>query len=73
MVSTWALDLKDVAAVYPWQGWELIVVLVGIAAWILWHVAQIRQEETDYNDDIKRYGKSEALRKALDEQHSVWR
>lgn len=73
MGSSWAVDLKDIGAVYPFQGWELIIVLVGVAAWILWHIAQIREEEADYDDDVKRYGKPEAIKKALDEQHSVWR
>ena len=67
MGSTWAVDLKDVAAVYPWAGWELIMVLVAIALWILWHIMQIRQENADYADDIKRYGSKESIKKALDE------
>jgi hypothetical protein len=73
MGSTWAVDLKDVAAVYPFQGWELIIVLVGIVAWIVWHIVQIREEEADYNEDVKRFGKPDAIKKALETQHSVWR
>ena len=73
MGSTWAVDLKDVGAVYPLQGWEVIIVLIGIAAWILWHIAQIRQEEADYSEDMRRYSKPEAIKKALEEQHSTWR
>ncbi|HEX9771561.1 MAG: hypothetical protein ACREC3_17120 [Methyloceanibacter sp.] len=73
MGSTWAVDLKDIGAVYPLLGWEVIMVLVAVAAWLLWHFAQIREEEADHADDVKRYGKSEAIKKALDEQHSVWR
>jgi len=44
MGSTWAVDLKDIGAVYPWLGWEVIMVLVAVALWILWHIVQIRQE-----------------------------
>ncbi|MGD9502310.1 MAG: hypothetical protein AB7V40_07480 [Methyloceanibacter sp.] len=73
MGSTWAVDLKDVGAVYPLQGWELIIVLIGIAAWIIWHIIQISQEEADYSDDLRRFGKPEAVKKALEEQHSTWR
>jgi flagellar biosynthesis regulator FlaF len=67
MGSTWAVDLKDVGAVYPLLGWETIMVLIAIALWILWHILQIRQENADYADDIKRYGSKEAIKKALDE------
>lgn len=67
MGSTWAVDLKDVGAVYPLLGWEMIMVLVAIALWILWHIVQIRQENRDYAEDIKKYGSKESIKKALDE------
>lgn len=67
MGSTWAVDLKDVGAVYPLLGWEVIMVLVAIALWILWHIVQIRQENRDYAEDIKLYGSKESIKKALDE------
>ncbi len=43
------------------------MVLVAIALWILWHIVQIRQENRDYADDIKKYGSKESIKKALDE------
>jgi flagellar biosynthesis regulator FlaF len=67
MGSTWAVDLKDVGAVYPLLGWELIMVLIAVALWILWHILQIRQENQDYAEDIKLYGSKESIKKALDE------
>ena len=67
MGSTWAVDLKDIGAVYPWLGWEVIMVLVAVALWILWHIVQIRQENRDYAEDIKLYGSKESIKKALDE------
>lgn len=70
MGSTWAVDLKDIGAVYPWLGWEVIMVVVAIALWILWHILQIRQENQDYAEDIKLYGSKESVKKALDEHSS---
>jgi hypothetical protein len=67
MGSTWAVDLADVGAVYPWIGWEVTMVIVAVAAWILWHILQIRQEDSGYDEDVKLYGKPEALKKALDQ------
>lgn len=67
MGSTWAVDLADIGAVYPWQGLELIMVLVAVAAWIIWHIVQIRQENDDYADDIARFGSKESIKKALDD------
>jgi len=68
MGSTWAVDLKDVGAVYPLIGWEVIMVSVAIALWILWHNVKIRQESTDYADDIRLHGSKEGIKKALDER-----
>ena len=67
MGSTWAVDLANTGAVYPWQGYELIMVIVAVAAWILWHIVQLREEKEEYAEDIEKYGTKEAIKKALDE------
>lgn len=66
-MTTWAVDLANVGAVYPWIGYELIMVLVAVALWILWHVLQLRQEKEELAEDIRLYGDKESIRKALDE------
>jgi len=70
MGSTWAVDLANIGPVYPWVGAELIMVVIAIAAWILWHIVQIREEENEYVEDIKKYGGKEGIKKALDEHPS---
>lgn len=45
--SSWAVDLKDVGAIYPFQGWEVPMALAGIAFWVVWHIWQIRYESKD--------------------------
>jgi hypothetical protein len=67
MGSTWAVDLANIGPVYPWMGLEVIMVLVAIALWILWHIVQIRGENAEYAEDIKKYGGKESIKKALDE------
>jgi hypothetical protein len=67
MGSTWAVDLANVGAVYPWQGLELIMVIVAVAAWIIWHIIQIREENAEYAEDIRKYGSKESIKKALDD------
>ena len=29
-MTSWAVDLKDVGAIYPFQGWEVLMVILGI-------------------------------------------
>ncbi len=67
MGSTWAVDLANTGAVYPWQGYELIMVIVAVALWILWHIVQLRVEQAEYAEDIQKYGSKESIKKALDE------
>ena len=55
MGSTWAVDLADTGAVYPWQGYELIMVIVAVALWILWHIIQLREEKAEYAEDVRLY------------------
>jgi hypothetical protein len=69
-MTTWAVDLANVGPVYPWIGFELIMVLVAVALWILWHVIQIRQENAELERDIRLYGDRESIKKAL-EEHPV--
>jgi hypothetical protein len=48
-LENWAVDLKDVGAIYPFQGWEMAMVIAGIAFWIGWHIWQISHETTELN------------------------
>lgn len=42
--ESWAVDLAEVGAVYPFQGSEVFMFWVAIVLWLLWHVIQIRGE-----------------------------
>ena len=44
-MESWAVDLKDFGAIYPFQGSEVLLVIVGLAFWIGWHVIQIAPGE----------------------------
>ena len=68
MGNTWAVDLADMGAVYPWVGTEMIMVLVAVLLWILWHVVQIREENREYAEDVRLFGDKETLKKTLDQQ-----
>jgi hypothetical protein len=67
MGSTWAVDLANIGPIYPWQGSELIMVIVAVVAWILWHIMQMREEKEEYDKDISEYGSKQSINKALDE------
>ena len=65
-METWAVDLAEVGAVYPWQGAEVVLVLVGVVLWLLWHVWQLKAESQEFKDDLAKYGSAEQIKRALD-------
>lgn len=67
MVSSWAVDLKDMAAVYPWLGLEGAMVIAATVAWIVWHYLQIRGENREFAEDKAKFGDKESIRKAIEE------
>lgn len=52
--ENWAVDLAEVTAIYPMQGWEKPMVLVGVIFWIGWHIVQVRMENKHYKDMEKK-------------------
>ncbi|MGI9335630.1 MAG: hypothetical protein ACR2RL_20995 [Gammaproteobacteria bacterium] len=67
-MESWAADLAQVSAIYPWQGGEKIMVLVAVIAWVVWHVMQLRVEKREFEEDVAKYGSPEAIKKTLDTQ-----
>jgi hypothetical protein len=52
-MTSWAGDLKDVGAIYPFQGSEVLMVIIGLVFWIGWHVYQMRQENAEIEAEMK--------------------
>lgn len=65
-IETWAVDLKDVGAIYPFQGLEGLFVIVGVALWLGWHVLQIRAEQREYEETVRDHGDDATVAAALE-------
>jgi hypothetical protein len=46
-------------------GSEEVMVWVAIAAWIVWHIMQARMENRTYDEEVKRFGDAESLKKMV--------
>ncbi len=64
--SNWAVDLKDVGAIYPFQGWEWAMVVAAIVFWVLWHVVQIWQENREYKEDRTEHYNASNVGRSVD-------
>jgi hypothetical protein len=65
-MENWAVDLKDVGAIYPFQGSEVFMVIIGLIFWIGWHVIQTRQENAEIAADMAADRSGDETRKAID-------
>ncbi|RUU30967.1 MULTISPECIES: hypothetical protein [unclassified Mesorhizobium] len=65
-MESWAVDLKDVGAIYPFQGSEVVMVIIGLVFWIGWHVVQTRHESAEIEADMAADRSGEETRKAID-------
>ncbi|CAH2401635.1 hypothetical protein [Mesorhizobium escarrei] len=65
-MESWAVDLKDVGAIYPFQGSEVVMVIIGLGFWIGWHVLQTRHESAEIEADMAADRTGEETRKAID-------
>jgi len=64
MVSTgieaWAgSDFNAIGPMYPFPGTEGLLVIVGLATWIIWHILQARQESNEIKDEQERAKRGE--------------
>ena len=46
-LENWAVDLKTVGAIYPFQGWEVAMTIAAVAFWVVWHIWQISFESRE--------------------------
>jgi hypothetical protein len=65
-LTSWAVDLKDVGAIYPFQGWEVLMFILGLAFWIGWHIIQTRQENEEIASDLAADRTGDETRAAID-------
>ena len=71
--SSWAVDLAEVGAVYPFQGGiiagmdsEVVMVVIGVAFWLLWHVCQLKSEKEEIDYEVNHENRDENIRRSLE-------
>ena len=67
-VESWGGTIADIGPIYPMVGAEGLLVVIGVALWIVWHVIQAKRENRDYEDQIRKYGSPESLKRLIAEE-----
>lgn len=65
-MTSWAVDLANVEAVYPFQGAEWFFVLLGLIFWVGFHVLQILNEQREMTHEVEADPKGDLTREAID-------
>ncbi len=65
-LTNWAVDLKDVGAIYPFQGSEVLLVMLAVAFWIGWHVLQLRRESAKLESEVTSDHRGEMARSHIE-------
>ena len=66
-VESWAVDLANVGAIYPFQGSEVVLAIAGIVAWLAWHFWQLGSEKRKYQEKIREHGRPENYRRVVED------
>lgn len=67
-VESWGGTITDIGPIYPMVGMEGLLVFIGVVAWIVWHVIQAKRENREYEEQIRKYGSSESLKRLIAEE-----
>jgi len=60
--ENWAVDLATVGAIYPFQGWEGPMTILGVLFWLGWHIMQFVAESKELKDAERRANSADATR-----------
>lgn len=63
--DSWAVDLAEVGAIYPMQGWEIPMTVVGVIFWLGWHRIQFKRE-SEHLEKAKKIGDPDKVKAALE-------
>ncbi|MFV2031362.1 MAG: hypothetical protein ACC663_02600 [Gammaproteobacteria bacterium] len=69
LVDNW-LNVDTFGPIYPFVGSEKLLVIVGVAFWIIWHIWQIKKESAEFKQDIENINKLGGPGKVLDNEAS---
>ncbi|MBL4890921.1 MAG: hypothetical protein JKX91_03665 [Rhizobiaceae bacterium] len=65
-MTSWAVDLKDIAEIYPFPGTEVMLYVAGLVFWIGWHVLQLRGEATEVSHEMDADQSGDKARAAIE-------
>lgn len=64
-IESWDITMADTGALYPFVGSEWFWLIVCVVFWIVWHVMQTKMETSTYEEELKRFGDADSLKRLV--------
>jgi hypothetical protein len=71
--ESWDGNVLDLGPLYPFVGFEGFMVIILVAAWVAWHIAQMVGENRELQHRVQQLSKSGELQKALESERIIER
>jgi Zn-dependent protease with chaperone function len=71
--TDWNGNIFDIGPIYPFVGWEVLMVILLVAFLVWWHFTQIRMENDADAHAANTLGEGDNLAKALESEHTAER
>ena len=52
-IESWT-PVKEVAALSPFSGGEVLLTIIAVVLWIGWHIWQIKSESSHYDEQVAK-------------------
>lgn len=66
--ESWAGTISEIGPIYPLVGSEGLLAIAGVVFWLWWHIRQVKIEEKEFEEDMKRYADKETLLKMVSKE-----
>ena len=71
--GNWDGTITDIGPIYPFVGWEGLMVAVLIVFWVGWHIVQIRKEHQEHEEQARTLRQGDNLHRAVMAEHTIER
>ena len=61
--DNWDGNVMDIGPIYPFVGWEGLMVVLGIIFWVGWHIWQIKMENKRLDGEAQQLRQAGSLQR----------
>jgi len=70
LMDNWNGNMFDIGPIYPFVGWEVLMVIICFVFWIGWHYLQMKAENRTLDEEAMILRQGDNLAKALQAEHT---